>query len=89
MFSTASVCNCRHNSGKTYDVVLGAGQVVIGMEQGLIGMCVGEKRRLVIPPHLAYGEQGVGKTSSHRHTHFKYILIYSFEKYKYIHIHVK
>lgn len=45
--------------GKTYDVVLGSGQVVIGMEQGLIGMCVGEKRKLVIPPHLGYGERGV------------------------------
>ncbi|XP_059412341.1 peptidyl-prolyl cis-trans isomerase FKBP9 [Carassius carassius] len=48
-----------HTFGKTYDVVLGAGQVVIGMEQGLIGMCVGEKRKLVIPPHLGYGERGV------------------------------
>ncbi|KAG5264534.1 hypothetical protein AALO_G00255290 [Alosa alosa] len=48
-----------HNYGKTYNVVLGAGQVVIGMEQGLMGMCVGEKRRLVIPPHLGYGERGV------------------------------
>ncbi|KAL2080412.1 hypothetical protein ACEWY4_024205 [Coilia grayii] len=45
--------------GKTYNVVLGAGQVIIGMEQGLMGMCVGEKRRLVIPPHLGYGERGV------------------------------
>jgi len=43
-------------------VVLGSGQVVLGMEQGLMGMCVGEKRNLVIPPHLAYGERGVGKT---------------------------
>ncbi|XP_051520280.1 peptidyl-prolyl cis-trans isomerase FKBP9-like isoform X1 [Myxocyprinus asiaticus] len=48
-----------HTFGKTYNVVLGAGQVVIGMEQGLMGMCVGEKRRLVIPPHLGYGERGV------------------------------
>lgn len=53
--------DCRHTFGKTYNVVLGAGQVVIGMDQGLVGMCVGEKRRLVIPPHLAYGERGVGK----------------------------
>lgn len=72
MFSTVSMCNCRHTYGKTYDVVLGAGQVVIGMDQGLIGMCVGEKRRLVIPPHLAYGERGVGKSSSHRHKNIFY-----------------
>ncbi|XP_030645083.1 peptidyl-prolyl cis-trans isomerase FKBP9 [Chanos chanos] len=45
--------------GKTYNVVLGAGQIVPGMEEGMIGMCVGEKRRLVVPPHLAYGERGV------------------------------
>ena len=52
---------CSYRYGKTYNVVLGAGQVVIGMEQGLVGMCVGERRRLVIPPHLGYGERGVGK----------------------------
>uniref|UniRef100_A0AAY4DXR5 peptidylprolyl isomerase n=1 Tax=Denticeps clupeoides TaxID=299321 RepID=A0AAY4DXR5_9TELE len=48
-----------YHYGKTYNVVLGMGQVVIGMEQGLMGMCVGERRHLVIPPHLAYGERGV------------------------------
>ena len=52
---------CRHSFGKTYDVVLGAGQMVQGMEVGLKDMCVGEKRILVIPPHLGYGERGVGE----------------------------
>lgn len=48
-----------YNYGKTYNIVLGANQVVPGMEDGLMGMCVGEKRHLVIPPHLGYGERGV------------------------------
>lgn len=48
-----------YNYGKTYNIVLGANQVVPGMEDGLLEMCVGEKRHLVIPPHLGYGERGV------------------------------
>jgi len=38
--------------------VLGQGQVIKGWEQGIKGMCVGEKRKLTIPSHLAYGKQG-------------------------------
>lgn len=50
----------RWDLGKTYNIVLGSGQVVLGMDMGLREMCVGEKRTVVVPPHLGYGEAGVG-----------------------------
>ena len=49
----------RFESGK-YDFVLGAGAVIAGWDQGLVGMKVGGKRTLLIPASLAYGSRGQG-----------------------------
>lgn len=40
---------------------LGKNQVIPGWEQGLKDMCIGEKRRLHVPSHLAYGDKGAGE----------------------------
>jgi FKBP-type peptidyl-prolyl cis-trans isomerase len=47
-------------AGQPFRFPLGTGQVIKGWDQGVLGMKVGESRRLIIPADLAYGDSGAG-----------------------------
>jgi FKBP-type peptidyl-prolyl cis-trans isomerase len=53
-----TVFDSSRTRGTPFRFKLGAGQVIKGWDQGVAGMKIGEKRRLTIPGHLAYGERG-------------------------------
>ncbi|MGV9270795.1 FKBP-type peptidyl-prolyl cis-trans isomerase [Kitasatospora sp. NPDC003701] len=56
-FETGEEFDASWNRGSAFSFPLGAGRVIKGWDQGVVGMKVGGRRELVIPAHLAYGNQ--------------------------------
>jgi FKBP-type peptidyl-prolyl cis-trans isomerase FkpA len=52
--------DCSKEKNDPFEFTLGKAEVMAGWEEGLPGMKVGGKRRLIVPPQLAYGEAGAG-----------------------------
>ncbi|OOF95819.1 hypothetical protein ASPCADRAFT_130153 [Aspergillus carbonarius ITEM 5010] len=58
--SDGSEFDASYNRGQPLKFKLGSGRVIKGWDQGLLDMCIGEKRKLTIPPEYGYGDRGVG-----------------------------
>jgi peptidylprolyl isomerase len=59
-WATGKQFDASWDRGSTFAFGLGKGQVIAGWDQGVAGMRVGGRRRITIPPMLAYGKRGAG-----------------------------
>lgn len=59
-WSTGEEFDSSWNRGQPLSFQVGIGQVIQGWDQGLLGMKVGGRRKITIPPHLGYGDRGAG-----------------------------
>lgn len=61
MFLDGILFDFSYNCMKIYDMYVGIGWLIFGMDKGLLGMCVGEKCIIIVFFFLVYGEEGDGK----------------------------
>ncbi len=59
-WNTGNEFDASWNRGQTFSFKLGGGQVISGWDQGVVGMRIGGRRELTIPPALGYGSAGAG-----------------------------
>ncbi|HBB76876.1 MAG: hypothetical protein A2186_00075 [Candidatus Levybacteria bacterium RIFOXYA1_FULL_41_10] len=57
--SSGQVFDSSYKRGTPFETEIGVGRVIEGWDRGVLGMKVGGKRRLIVPPSLAYGTSGV------------------------------
>jgi peptidylprolyl isomerase len=61
-YSTGEEFDSSWDRGDPLEFRLGVGQVIAGWDQGVQGMRVGGRRQLIIPPGMAYGDRGAGRS---------------------------
>lgn len=60
MLPDGTVFDASAKHGQAFSFALGTGQVIPGWDKGIVGMKVGGKRELIIPPDMAYGNRDLG-----------------------------
>ncbi|KAI0517079.1 hypothetical protein F5B22DRAFT_125552 [Xylaria bambusicola] len=58
--SNGNKFDASYDRGTPFVFPLGAGRVIKGWDEGLLDMCIGEKRTLTVPPEMGYGNRGMG-----------------------------